>query len=396
VISVNDSDHMHVALGRLARHDIRHLAVMDVTGKLIGWLSTRQLIRQRVSDALMIGDEIQHASSAQDMATALSSLPSLAASLLSEAVPAPDIASVISGEYRHALARAAALAEEMMTASDGPPPRPFAVLVLGSAGRGESLLAADQDHAIIYDDKSTPIAEAEAQAIQSYFQKLGGHIADILDAAGIPYCKGGVMASNAAWCQSLTSWRNTISGWCRSANPQDVLMVDIFFDFALVYGDGQLGTRLQQATTGRAARQADFLKLLAKNIGHHHGGVNFFGGLKLTKGRYEVKRHLLLPLVEFLRIMAISRGVQARNSGERARAVLNTSTVPPEVLQLGEDVQFCMRLVLRQQIADIAAGLPPSSMIDPDQLTDQEHKLLKAVRGRISRLDDLLQDCLFQ
>ena len=395
VISVQDNDHMHVALGRLARHDIRHLGVKDISGGLIGWLSTRQLIRQRVSDALVIGDEIQHASTSQDMASALASLPSLAASLMSEGVPAPDIASVISGEYRHALARAAALAEEMMTESHGPPPRPYAVLVLGSAGRGESLLAADQDHAIIYDDKAAPIAPEEASGIQNYYQSLGGHIADILDAAGIPYCKGGVMSSTPEWCQSLTSWRNTIRGWCRSAHPKDVLMVDIFFDFTLVYGDGQLGTRLQQATSGRAARQPDFLKLLAKTIGQHHGGVNFFGGLKLTKGRYEVKRHLLLPLVEFLRVMAISRGVQARNSRDRARAVLNTASVPPEVLQLGEDVQFSMRLVLRQQIRDIAAGLAPGSSIDPDLLTDQEEKLLKAVRGRISRLDGLLQDCLF-
>ena len=395
VISVSETDYMHVALGRIARHDIRHLGVIDRSGNLSGWLSTRELIRQRVSDALVIGDALHNAKTAAEMAGALRQLPTLASSLLAEGVAAYDIAGVISGEYRSALARAAQLAEAKMRADNNPPPRSFAVLVLGSAGRNESLLAADQDHAIIYDDKNEPIPEAQADAYQKWFEDFGQHISDSLDEAGIPYCKGGVMSSSPKWCKTLTQWRTTIRDWCRNPSAEDLLSVDIFFDFALVYGDAQLGTKLQQAISGRAARQPDFLKLLARNVGTHHSATGLFGRLKLDEGRFQTKLHVTLPLTEILRVLAISRAIEARNSYERATLIFKSQTVPPEIVQLGEDIQFCIRLILRQQIEDIAAGLAPTTNIDLDLLTDKEQKQLKSINGRIGRLEQLLQDCLF-
>ena len=395
VISVAETDYMHVALGRLARHDIRHLGVMSRQGRLTGWLSTRELIRQRVSDALLIGDALHDADTASEMAGALRQLPNLSSSLLAEGVSAYDIAGVISGEYRSALSRAAHLAEAKMRAENNPPPRAFAVLVLGSAGRNESLLAADQDHAIIYDDKTDPIPDDKKQAYQDWFELFGKHISDILDEAGIPYCKGGVMSSSPTWCKTLTQWRTTISDWCRNPSAEALLSVDIFFDFALVYGDAQLGVKLQQAISGRAARQPDFLKLLARNVGSHHAATGLFGRLKLDEGRFQTKLHMMLPLIEILRVLAISRSIDARNSYERATLIFKTKSVPPEIIQLGEDIQFCIKLILRQQIEDIAAGLPPTTNIDLDLLTDKEQKHLKIINGRIGRLDQLLQDCLF-
>ncbi len=62
----------------------------------------------------------------------------------------------------------------------------YAMLVLGSAGRDESLLAADQDHAIVYADVSADRSEPT----QSWFETLGGHVSDYLNLAGIPYCQG--------------------------------------------------------------------------------------------------------------------------------------------------------------------------------------------------------------
>ena len=395
VISVRETDYMHVALGRISRHDIRHLGVCDSHGTLIGWLSTRELIRQRVSDAILIGDEIAAAASGDEMARALASLPNLAASLFQEGVGAADIASIISAEYRAALRRSAILAEQKLTQSLGPPPRPYGVLMLGSGGRDESLLAADQDHAIIYDDKTTPICAKDAAVVQAWFEALGKEISDHLATAGIPYCKGGVMSSSATWCKSLSDWRKAISDWCRKAGPDDLLFVDIFFDFALVYGDEYLGSRLQQAIAGRAARRPQFLKSLARSIASHHGGTSFFGQFKTVNGRFEIKRHMLLPLIELMRVLGISRQLIARNSHERAKALFETKTIPAEILQLSEDIHFCMRLVLRQQIYDISDGMPPTTNITLEGLSKSEQKHLKTIKSRIGRLDQILKDCLF-
>ncbi len=77
--------------------------------------------------------------------------------------------------------RATVLAEERMAAAGlGPPPTRYAMMVLGSVGRGESLLAMDQDNAIVF-------AEGEPDsAADRWFAALGGHAAAILHEVGVP------------------------------------------------------------------------------------------------------------------------------------------------------------------------------------------------------------------
>ena len=393
VITVREQDFMHVGLGRIGHHDIRHLGVVDENGALTGWLSLRELTRQRLTEAVVIGDKLSTAISAEDMRSALQELPLLASSLLADGVRGDEIASVISGEYRSSLRRAAILAEQMLTDQGRPPPCDYAVLVLGSAGRGESLLAADQDHAIIYAD--TANSPQQAALYQSWFEECGQLIADMLDSAGIPYCPGKVMSSQPEWCRSLKGWQEAIKSWIGKSRPQDLLNVDIFFDFALVHGDVQLVGRLRRMMTERAAANRGFLKLLARNTGGAQAGMTLFGGLKTDNGRFHIKLHILLPLIETLRVLAISRGIEAQNSAARAEALLKTGTLPAEIGQFSEDIKFSLKLLLRQQIEDISAGLAPSSKIAVEGLSPSERHLLKAIQGRIKNLEPLIQACLF-
>jgi signal-transduction protein with cAMP-binding, CBS, and nucleotidyltransferase domain len=358
-------------------------------------VSARELVRQRVTNALVIGDGIADAADGAALKEALMALPLLASSLSDEMVPGQDVAAVISGQYRAALARAAALAEDRMRQDGaGGAPVDYALLVLGSAGRDESMLAADQDHAIVYADPDVSMAD-RSSSIQTWFETLGGHIADFLDQGGIPYCPGGVMSSRPSWCRSLSGWRQAIRGWVGKAAPADLLNVDIFFDFVPVYGQAALANQLQQAISGRATRRSAFLKLLARNAGSHSTGRTFFGGFRTENGRFNVKLNILLPLVETVRVMAISRGVAERGSAARIAALIEGGDVPAEVGELAEDIHMAIRLVLRQQITDIEAGLPPTSLVDLRALGATEKNILKAVTDRVGRLDSLLQAGLF-
>src|SRR5262249_43829395 len=143
---------LHIALARMARHGFRHLAVIEPSGgRVLGMLSARSLLKQRAAAALALGDDIASAADSAAMAAAYRRLPQLARALLAEGVRASEVAQVISDALGDLTGRAASLAAAAMEAEGrGGAPAPWALLVLGSAGRGESLLAADQDNALVH------------------------------------------------------------------------------------------------------------------------------------------------------------------------------------------------------------------------------------------------------
>ena len=91
-------------------------------------------------------------------------LPTLAASLTREAVAGHDIAAVISSQYRARFARRHACRGDDGGWRKGPPPADYALLMLGSAARGESMLLADQDHAILFADADADASTGNTDA----------------------------------------------------------------------------------------------------------------------------------------------------------------------------------------------------------------------------------------
>jgi CBS domain-containing protein len=219
--SIREQAFAYRAVGRMDRLKIRHLAVRHENGRLAGIVSARDLLKLRASAAINLDDTIEHAASPAEMAAAWAMLPGVADALIAERIDARAIAEIVSEELCAMTRRAAILAEAEMTGEGhGPPPCPFAVLVLGSGGRGESLLAADQDNAIVFTE-GDPDGPADR-----WFARLGEKIAGLLDQSGVPYCKGGVMAKNALWRGSLAHWKERVADWIGRARPQDLLPVD--------------------------------------------------------------------------------------------------------------------------------------------------------------------------
>ena len=209
--------------------------------------------------AIVLGDDIDAAADVAALARAWAKMPAMVASLLAEEVGARDITGVIACELGALTRRAGELAE-MCLASEGmgAPPCAYALLVLGSAGRGESLLALDQDHALVFEHGEPNGPE------DRWFAAFGKHVSDILHEVGVPYCKGGVMSANTEFRGSMRTWRERIARWIERARPQDLLNVDIFYDFRPVYGDGPLASVLWDEAWSAARGHSAFLKLLAE------------------------------------------------------------------------------------------------------------------------------------
>lgn len=390
--TVGADDFAYRAIGRMDRLKVRHLGVEDADGTLVGALSARDLLKARASDAMMLGDAIEAADSPAALAAAFARMPGVAGHLVQEDVPAHEVAAVISHEIAALTGRASRLAETRMAEEGhGPPPVAYAVLVLGSVGRGESLLAADQDNAVV------TAVPADPEAADRWFARFGTHLADFLDAAGVVYCKGGVMAKNPAFRGSIEDWRGRIAGWLGRNRPQDLLAVDIFYDFRPVHGDMELAARLFDEAYEAAHRSPILAKLLAGEIEGHRPPLTLLGGLRTEQGRVDLKKGGLFPVVAAARCLAMRHNIRLRATRERIEAVRRMKIGSDADLERWPEAHaVILDAILRQQLADIAAGRPPGNRVDPSILTRGGQRRLKEALGTLGEVAATVRDLLFR
>jgi CBS domain-containing protein len=379
------------AIGHMRRLQVRHLGVTDQNGRVIGALSARDLLKMRAEKAVWLGDEIEQAEDVSALAGAWAKLPLVAEALRAENLSGRDVAAVISGEVAALTRRATVLAEQRLQQSHGQPPCAYAFTVLGSAGRGESLLAMDQDNALVFAD-GAPDDKAD-----EWFARLGAIVADILHQVGIPYCKGGVMAKNPQWRGSLLTWRDRVAEWIMRSRPQDLLSVDIFFDLRGVHGDPALATTLRQDALALAAGEAPFAKLLAEAAGTVEPGIGFFGRFRTVDGRIDLKKTGLFGIVTFARVLAIHHHIVDVSTVSRLEAV--------KALGLGNEADLdalieahgvFADLLLDQQIEDMQRGRPATNSVEVKWLTRRERERLRGAYEAVRNLETLTRDLLFR
>ncbi len=315
LVAVQAAGFVYRALSLMSRFNFRHLGVEDENGELCGIVTSRDLLRLRAQEATILGDSLDRADDVPTLAAAWARLPQAVGALLAEEVSGRDIAAVISRELCALTRRAGVLAERRMKEEgQGDTPCPYALCVLGSGGRDESMLAMDQDNAIVF-------AEGEPGGTADlWFARLGGMVADILHEVGVPYCEGGVMGRNEQWRGSLATWRARVSDWITRSKPEDLLSVDIFFDLVGVHGDPALAQELWRGGFDAAQGNAAFAKLLADAPGGMPPGLNFFGGLRAQNGRIDLKLVGLFGIVSTARVLAVRYHLLERSTPARLAA----------------------------------------------------------------------------
>ncbi len=380
--TVEADDPVHVAMGRMTRLDLGHLAVRGSDGALCGILTSRLLTRHQSGHALVINDELKAASNARDLSEVHGRLAPMTRALVDEGESASRIAGVISSFYRRLSRRAVELAE----AAIDEPAGAYAFVILGSAGRGESLLAGDQDNAIV----------STGKASDAVLERIASKASDLLDAAGLPYCKGGVMASRAPWRRSIDDWQQTIAGWAARADGTSLLNVDIFFDLVHIHGERPLVDRLR-ALALEMARTPVLPRMMAQQLQTYSSPLGLFGGLRTTDGRFDLKLGGLFPLVAGARAMALRHGIEATATRARLAALSDLGLIAEaDLLAFGEAHEVFLGLMLRQQIRDLDDGHPPGPGIDPRMLSPRQRRHLRRGLRDVSRMPGLVLDVTAQ
>ena len=362
---------------------VRHLVVTDERGVAQGILTAADVLyAQQHAVALVLG-EIQAATTPEALRDSRAKLPVFVKALLESGARVETVTRIMTTVSDAIAARLLALAEAEL----GPPPARYALVVLGSEAREEQTLATDQDNALVYAD----VPAEEGAAAEAYFLRLGEMVCRGLDVAGYHRCKGEVMACNRKWCQPLAQWRRYFTECVGAANPQDLLDVNVFFDFRCAWGEGEFVTQLRQHLHEQLAGEAryTFFFHLAKTTLQFRAPRGFFGNIQLeadgdAPARFNIKA-AIIPLVNFARIYALQAGCAETNTLDRLHRLRDLGRLLPSSHdELVQAYSALMQMRLTHQAAQVHRGLPPDNAIDLAELTPLERSMLKKIFADIA------------
>ncbi len=392
LVAVPAQAFVYRAVGRMHRLKTRHLGVVDETNRIIGAISARDLLRQRAGEAVMLGDEIDQAGDVPALATAWAKVAQVASSLLAEGLGGRDIAAVISREIG-ALTREPSLSRNgaCWNPVTGAPPSPYAFAVLGSAGRGESLLAMDQDNALVF-------AEGEPDGAEDkWFGLMATHVADVLHESACP------IARAASWPKTRngaarqrpgtpalpdgsiapdrrTCWPSTFSSTCAAfmATPS--------------WRTG-CGATASTPREGRPVLPSFSPRREARSSRRSAGS----GGSRPIQGRIDLKRTGLFGIVTAARALAIRHHVVERSTPARLAGVKALGLgAESEFSDLDEAQAVFLDLILAQQLDDIEHGRPATNAIVVKRLSRAQRARLRAALEPLEHLDEWVRDLLFK
>jgi CBS domain-containing protein len=372
----------HQARLLLARHDLRHLVVVDEAGRFAGVVSRGDLYASRRLEADDLVEAIQSAADVEALAAAARQVQEAAAAMVDRGEGAERI-----GEWIAILNDLIVLAAiDLAEAEFELPMVRWCWLAFGSEGRLEQTLATDQDNGLIF---ATDNGE-DADLLRAQFLPFAQRVNRVLDVCGFPLCKGGVMAGNPRWCLSLGEWRGRFAEWMRAASADDLLNSSIFFDFRPLAGEWALADGLKRWLLSVAEDNPLFLRFMAANAlrsGPPLGRIRDFVVDRGT-GLLDLKRDGSRPFVDAARIYALSLGLTETSTAGRLRAAgIALRWDNRENDALLEALEFIQLLRLRRQRK---SGSPPN-LVRPDDLNDLERAVLKESFRQARKLQYKLQ-----
>lgn len=371
-ITLQSDDSVFEAMLCMLRHNIHHLPVLH-RRRPVGVITLADIIKYESQSSLYLVNNISNRQSAAELQDLLPDVRATFVSMVDNDITAHMIGRTLSSIGRSFTQRLLELGEERL----GPPPVPYCFLALGSMARDEQLVVTDQDNALILADSFDPALHDE------YFRQLAAIVSDGLAACGYSYCKGDIMATNPRWRQPLKVWKEYFSRWIEQPNPETLLHSNIFFDLDAVSGEADYAEQLKELIAEKAARNEQFLALMARNALNRTPPLGFFRTFVMEtdgeqKNVINIKRRGTAPLTDLIRVHALACGSKEQNSFDRLNAIARTKLMPPESIErLRYALEFLSLARIRHQALDLQQDREPDNNIEPENVSAAERHGLK-------------------
>ncbi|HMM54576.1 MAG TPA: DUF294 nucleotidyltransferase-like domain-containing protein [Candidatus Desulfobacillus sp.] len=386
VITVRPQTTAYQAALIMGHRGLRHLIVVDDTGRLTGIVSQNDLFALQRTGLADISSNIREAKDLAALQDCAREIRAMALGLLERGTAADQLTHLISTLNDLLALR---IIEQTHDEFDLPQVR-WCWVALGSEGRYEQTLSTDQDNGIIFE-----AAAGETDALRQRLLPFAAEVNRKLDACGFPLCKGGIMAGNPEWCLSFEEWRGKFSRWIQTPEPEALLNASIFFDFRPLYGEEELSQRLRDwlLETTRAATL--FLRLMTENALQSQPPLGMIRDFVYDRNKdfphtIDLKLYGSRPFVDAARLFSLAHGVPATGTAQRLRGAAKETSLGADVEAMIDGFYFIQMLRLRRQNA-LQPGDAGANRVDPDSLNELDRLILKEAFRQARRLQDKLR-----
>lgn len=372
------------ALIAMTRLNVHHLPVLDA-GRVVGVVSTSDLVRFQSANAVYLVGDIYKAPSLDTLAQITSKVSELQVYLVTGGATADQVGQAVSAVTDAVTNRLLQLAEERL----GPPPVPYAWMAGGSQARREQSSHSDQDNALLIADHAKPEDDA-------YFAAMANFVNDGLDACGYVYCPGDVMARNPKWRQPLRIWRKYFTNWIERPEPMALMLASVFFDLRPLYDSEGLFEELHEHVLEHCRSNRIFIAYMAANALKHRPPLGFFRNFVLISGgdhdhTLDVKHRGTVPVVDLARVHALAAGIPQINTIERLEAAVELKAMSRDgAANLIDALEFIGTLRMQHQVRQLREGRPADNYLPPDELSPLERGYLKDAFSLINTMQESL------
>lgn len=360
---IDVNSRLHDAQLIMMSEGVHHLPVVE-DDNTVGIITPSDILRANNIEPLSLVRSINRATDIEQLSVAADGIPALVVRLIEHDARAVEVGKIITTLTDGITKRLLTLAEEKF----GIPPCDYAWLAFGSQARQEQVLGSDQDNGLLLPDD---ISMKDA----NYFKEFAGFVNDGLDACGMPYCPGDIMAKNEKWRMSLKDWKICFAGWIEEPSPKAVMHSSIFFDMRHIAGKPALTRTLRAYVLKRAMKNTIFLAMMCENALLHSPPLGFFKTFVLESdgdhnNTLDLKKRGTIPIVDIARQYTLSAGLKPLNTIERLQAIEKAGEISKEMaFSLIDAHEFIAGIRLEAQGKQYRAGEKVDNHLDPKELS---------------------------
>jgi CBS domain-containing protein len=381
-----DASAFDAAIAMTERH-IAHVCLVK-DQRLCGVVSERDLFSLQRVDLVHLARTIRNAPRIESLANLRGDIVQLVDRMLAHGASSTQITQIITLLNDHTVCRVI----ELTILEKGDPGVPFSWLCFGSEGRREQTLHTDQDNGILFEASDA----AEAAAIRKKLLPLAQQINQSLAQCGFTLCKGNIMAGNPELCLSRSEWARRFAAFIREATPENLLASSIYFDLRVVWGDERSADQLRRGILDQVADNRLFQRMMADNALRQRPPVGRFREFVLArkgseKATLDLKVQGLTPFVDGARLLALANGIEANNTLERLRQLVDKEVIEPlDGAAYEEAYHFIQQTRMQQHQLQSRQNLPYSNRVDPDILNHLDRRILRESLRQAQRLQSSL------